>query len=51
MPKTRSGKKMHNLFNNVSSKNNKKKTNNYSVTDEIKIIEQKWLELEKVRGM
>ena len=35
MPKTRSGKKMHNLFNNVSSKNNKKKTNNYSVTDEI----------------
>ena len=35
MAKTRSGKKMHNLFNNVSSKNNKKKTNNYSVTDEI----------------
>ena len=35
MVKTRSGKKMHNLFNNVSSKNNQKKTNNYSVTDEI----------------
>ena len=35
MVKTRSGKKMHNLCNNVPSKNNKKKTKNYSATDEI----------------
>ena len=35
MAKTRSGKKMHNLCNNVPSKNNKKKTKNYSAIDEI----------------
>ena len=34
MAKTRSGKKMHNLCNNVPSKN-KKNTKNYSATDEI----------------
>ena len=34
MVKTRSGKKMHNLCNNVPSKN-KKNTKNYSATDEI----------------
>ena len=33
MAKTRSGTKMHNLCNNVPSKN-KKKTKNYSATDE-----------------
>jgi len=35
MIKTRSGKKMHNLCNNVPNKNNKKNTKNYSATDEI----------------
>ena len=35
MAKTRSGEKMHNLCNNVPSKNNKKNTKNYSATDEI----------------
>ena len=35
MAKTRSGKKIHNLCNNVPSKNKKKKTKNYSVTDKI----------------